>query len=193
MKQSFGPLRLTLVFTALVFLLGAYMLTMYLETMLGYYGISTVDVAHQHFAYIIGALLLAIACSSALASMRPLQNAATVLLLIFVHFAVFLAHGVMLVQGAAVPTTYIVAEMIYLICICTLLIRYFPTEIRAETLSKTADALVGVVQENLQKQQQEEQHTQQVIEDVKKEVQSAKRKDSISTFFQGIRDTFKRP
>jgi len=152
MKPSM-TLRLTLILTFLVSLIGAYFLLFSPEVIEKIYPQPIVlDIAHTQLAMVIGIFLIVFAAAALLGLVNPIKNASAIFILILMHFAAFVTDVVLLAQGTELPLRYLIPDMTYVLIICILLIRYYPTEPTAVDMTKTADQLVGAVQKQLKKE-----------------------------------------
>ena len=155
MFQSFTTLRVTLTLVITAHLAGAYVFFFAPELVAPAYAGSV------HLALILGVLLLVLAVGAFLAILNPVKNASIVTMLIISHFAVFILDVVLLARGLDLPLEYTIPEMAYLLMVCALLIRSFPTPMRAQDLDHTANALMKVVKKNLKKEKTEQSNLEE--------------------------------
>lgn len=166
MKQPFGALRGTLLLVTIGFVITAYACLL-APAWIGqfYEGISFPDPAHRHLCLILGALSIVMALGSLQAFLRPLKNAGIVSLLIVTHFSIFVVDVILLAQGTPVPFMALLVEMIYLVAVCALLVRFYPTEKRFKNLEETAEVLANVVKESMKKEEKKEEVVETTVVD----------------------------
>lgn len=168
--HSHMPLRVTLLIIAGVLLSMAWFCMAYPSFFTRFYQVTAFpDSAHSHLLIILGTLLLVYAAGAIFAAMRPVRNNGIVLLLIVLHFALFVVDIVLLARGAALPLRYVLPEMLYVLLMCTLLIRYYPVRDHGEELRETADVLVQTFQDRLRKDRKDEEKTKRNAEPEKAE------------------------
>lgn len=167
------PLRVTLLAVAGVLLATAWFCMAYPRFFARFYQVTAFpDNAHSHLLIIVGTVLVVYAAGAVLAALRPVRNSGIVLLLIALHFAVFVTNIVLLARGAALPLRYALPEMLYVLLICTLLIRYYPVRDHGEELRETADVLVQTFHDRLRKDRKGDE------EDVRKTKTEQERQDT---------------
>ena len=146
-------LRLTLILTFLVSVIAAYLLIFSPEVIQKVYPQQiTLDVLHTQLAMVLGLFFMVFAAAALLGLVNPIKNASAIMILILMHFGAFVLDIVLLARGSELPLRYLVPDMTYMLVICILLIRYYPTEPVPVDMSKTADELVGAVQKQLKKE-----------------------------------------
>ncbi len=156
MAQSFVALRLVLLGIAAVLLAFGYLFIFVPGFFGSFYSIEGFpDFAHTHLSMFAGVLLLVYGIGALLATVRPHRSTCMVMLLILLHFAVFIFDVVCLAQGQIVQLWYLLTEMVYALAVCVLLIRFFPVQAKAD-LSETAGVLVDAFQEQLKKREKAE-------------------------------------
>ena len=156
MKPSL-TLKLTLILTFLTSLIGAYFLLFSPEIIEKIYPEPIVlDIVHTHLAMASGLFLIVFAAAAFLGLVNPIKNASAILLLILMHFAGFVTDIVLIAKGTVLPLRLLIPDMVYVLAICILLIRYYPSEPATVDISSTADQLVGAVKKQLKKEKIEQ-------------------------------------
>lgn len=130
MKQSFTVLRIILAIVFLSNLYFAYVFFTQPESIAEIYQIELIDAVHQYLAMTVGALLGVFALGALLPLFRPLKYGSIIIMLLLMHFSIFLVD-VILLSRAAMSWTVLVPEMIYFLVISTLLVRYYPIREKA--------------------------------------------------------------
>ena len=124
MKQSIGTLRFVLALVFLVTLLAAYIFLSAPQFVLNFYeDVTQIDTAHVHLSMVTGAFLLVFAIGTLLAFLKPTKHAGTITLIILMHFAMFIIDVLIMARGTDLQLRYILPEIIYMLAVCTLLIR----------------------------------------------------------------------
>lgn len=141
MTQSFAALRATLTLVAL-FLLGiAYVLLLQPTLLIPVYGTGVAGVINLHLMMVTGMLFTVLGIGAVLAILRPLKNASIVTMLIIAHFSMFTADVIVLAKGMNLSMWLMIPEMVYLVVVCVLMVRFFPTQLKFKSMEETAEQL----------------------------------------------------
>lgn len=127
LTRPFQTLSLTLLFIALVNALVAYFLIIQPDTAIQLYWDGPIDNLHRSLAIALGAWILVTAVMAVMAFLKPLKHSGLVTLLIVTHFAIFTVDIVILARGF-LSSQLIFVEIAYVIVVCILLVRFFPTD-----------------------------------------------------------------
>ncbi len=119
-------LRLILAIVAAVNFYAAYVFFFTPEAISGLYALP-VDDLHTFFAMTIGALVSVFGLGALMAFFRPLKYGAIIIMLLLMHFTVFLIDVIVLARGQMLWQV-IVPEMVYFLIVSTALVRWYPTE-----------------------------------------------------------------
>lgn len=129
MKQPFTALRIVL---AIVFLANLYFAFIFIanpESVAEIYQMEILDTVHQYLAMTVGALLGVFALGALLPFVKPLKYGSIIIMLLLMHFSIFLVDVVLLSRGA-LSWTILLPEMIYFLLISTALVRYYPIRLK---------------------------------------------------------------
>lgn len=169
MKNSNATLRFTLLTVFVVNLLCTYIFLFKPGFMNIFYGMDGFpDIAHENLSTVIGVFLTVFTIGALLAFLRPIKNSGIVTMLILMHFSIFVLDVIFLAQDSPIPLLYLIPEMVYMLLICTLLIRSYPTEHAEVDLTKTADALVDTFEDRLKEREKKENAMRKKIEKERK-------------------------
>jgi len=125
MKQSFLVLRVILALVALSNVYFAYLFLMKPEAVIELYQFQAIDGVHQYLAMTVGALLSVFAVGALFPLVRPLKYGSIIIMLLLMHFSIFLVDVILLSRGVMRVFT-LLPEMIYFLVISTALVRYYP-------------------------------------------------------------------
>ena len=124
MKQSFTVLRIILIAVCAANFYAAYVFFATPEVISGMYG-QPMDHFHTFLAMVIGALMSVFAFGTILPIVKPLKYGAIIIMLLLMHFTIFLIDVVTLARGQ-MPWSVILPEMIYFLVVSTALVRWYP-------------------------------------------------------------------
>lgn len=125
MKQSFLVLRVILAFVVLANACLAYMFIVKPEAVIEMYQFQAIDGVHQSLAMTVGALLSVFAVGALFPLVKPLKYGSIIIMLLLMHFSVFLVDVILLSRGVLHLLT-VLPEVIYFLVISTALVRYYP-------------------------------------------------------------------
>lgn len=83
------------------------------------------DNAHQFLTMTVGALLSVFGLGALLAFFRPVKYGTIIIMLLLMHFMIFIIDVVVLARGQ-MPWKVIVPEMVYFLVVSTALVRWYP-------------------------------------------------------------------
>lgn len=90
-----------------------------------WYQLPPIDNAHRFLTMIVGALLSVFGLGALLAFFRPVKYATIVIMLLLMHFMIFLIDVIVLSRGQ-MPWQSIIPEMVYFLIVSTALVRWYP-------------------------------------------------------------------
>ena len=96
------------------------------------YGVQVVDAVHRSLSMSIGALLAVFALGAVLAFLRPQKYGAIIIMILLMHFSVFLIDVVIIAQGD-MPFGTLFPEIAYFLIISTALVRWYPVKGKEES------------------------------------------------------------
>ena len=138
MKQSFTALRIILLVVCAANFYGAYVFFATPEVISQMYG-QPMDNFHTFLAMTIGALLSVFGLGALLPVFKPLKYGAIIIMLLLMHFTIFLIDVVVLARGQ-IPWNTIVPEMIYFLVVSTALVRWYPVREKAKGMDAVSVA-----------------------------------------------------
>lgn len=118
-------LRLALLAVATVNLYVAYLFFFTPEVIGVWYTLPPIDNVHRFLTMMLGALLSVFGLGALLAFIRPVRYAAIVIMLLLMHFAVFLIDVIVIARGE-MPWDALMPEIIYFLIVSTVLVRWYP-------------------------------------------------------------------
>ncbi len=89
------------------------------------------DNFHRFLTMTIGALISVFGLGAILPIVKPLKYGAIIIMLLLMHFTIFLIDVVTLARGQ-MPWNVIVPEMIYFLVVSTALVRWYPVREKAK-------------------------------------------------------------
>lgn len=93
------------------------------------YQLQALDNAHRFLTMTVGGMFAAFGMGALLAFFRPVKYGSIIIMLLIMHFTVFLVDVIVLARGQ-MPWKIIVPEMIYFLIISTALVRWYPVRQR---------------------------------------------------------------
>jgi len=121
-------IRLILLVVATANFYAAYIFFISPEVISYIYQIPPLDNVHSFFTMVIGALLSVFGFGAVLAFFRPRKYGSIIIMLLLMHFMIFLIDVIVLSRGQ-MPWKSVVPEMTYFLIISTALVRWYPTEV----------------------------------------------------------------
>ena len=119
-------LRLVLAIVAGANLYAAYLFFFTPEVISVWYNLLPIDNVHRFLTMIIGALLSVFGLGALLALLRPAKYGAIIIMLLLMHFMIFVIDVIVLARGE-MPLRSVVPEMIYFLVVSTALVRWYPS------------------------------------------------------------------
>ena len=123
-------IRIILAIVATANLYAAYIFFISPEIIAYIYRIPPLDNVHSFLTMIIGALLSVFGLGAILAFFRPRKYGSIIIMLLLMHFMIFLIDVVVLARGQ-MPWKAVVPEMVYFLIISTALVRWYPVEVQS--------------------------------------------------------------
>lgn len=143
MRQSFIPLRSVLILVSAANLYVAYLFFTSPETLSAMYGLSPATDVQQYLTMTIGALLGVFGLGALLPFFRPLQYGTIILMLLLMHFSIFLIDVVVLSRGL-MDWQILLPEMLYFLVVSTALVRWYPVRVG---VSERKDGIIAPIKE----------------------------------------------
>lgn len=103
----------------------AYLFFLTPEAIAEIYQLEILDNAHRFLTMTVGGMFAAFGIGALLAFFRPVKYGAIIIMLLLMHFTIFLVDVIVLARGQ-MPWEIIVPEMLYFLVISTALVRYYP-------------------------------------------------------------------
>lgn len=124
-------IRIILAIVAAANFYAAYLFFMTPEILGIWYGLPPIDNTHRFLTMIIGSLLSVFGLGALLAFFRPVKYWSIIIMLLLMHFMIFLIDVIVLSRGQ-MPWEALLPEIVYFLIISTALVRWFPVR-RKET------------------------------------------------------------
>lgn len=118
-------IRLLLALVALANFYAAYLFFFTPEIIAVWYALPAIDNTHRFLTMTIGALLSVFGLGALLAFFRPAKYGSIIIMLLLMHFMIFLIDVIVLARGQ-MAWSAIVPEMVYFLIISTALVRWYP-------------------------------------------------------------------
>ncbi len=156
MKQTFLAIRVILALVVLANAYFAYLFFLRPELVIEMYQFQAIDAVHQYLSMTVAAFFMVFACGALVPLVRPVKYGSIIIMLLLMHFSIFLVDVVLLAQGVMRFTTLLPA-MAYFLIISTLLVRFYPIRIkekrdsddlRTQTSKKDIDATEGIIEQD---------------------------------------------
>ena len=125
MKQPFLVLRLVLLLVCAFNLYFAYQFFFTPDVLSKIYGVMPGDSVQQYLTMTLGAFMSVFGLGALLAMLRPLQYGAIIIMLLLMHFMIFVIDVIVLARGQ-MPWQVLAPEMVYFLIISTALVRWYP-------------------------------------------------------------------
>lgn len=111
------------------------------------YQLQALDNAHMFLTMTVGGMFAAFGLGALLAFFRPIKYGSIIIMLLIMHFTVFLVDVIVLARGQ-MPWKIIVPEMIYFLVVSTALVRWYPVRRKEAKEAKEKEEAkdVGVVE-----------------------------------------------
>ncbi len=124
-------IRLVLTTVAAGNLYAAYLFFFTPEIIGVWYGLPPPDNTQRYLTMVIGALLAAFGVGALVAMLRPIKYGAIIIMLLLMHFAIFLVDVIVLARGQ-MQFSSIAPEMVYFLVVSTALVRWYPVGRKTE-------------------------------------------------------------
>lgn len=128
-------LRLALAIVSAANLYVAYLFFFTPEVIGVWYTLPPIDNVHRFLTMTVGALLSVFGLGALLAFVRPIKYAAIIIMLLLMHFMVFIIDVIVLARGE-MPWDALVPEMIYFLIVSTVLVRWYPIKKKVEEVKE---------------------------------------------------------
>lgn len=118
-------IRIVLATVATANFYAAYLFFFTPEVLSSIYELPALDNTHQFLTMTVGALLSVFGLGALLAFFRPLKYGSIIIMLLLMHFMIFIIDVIVLARGQ-MPWKIIVPEMVYFLIVSTALVRWYP-------------------------------------------------------------------
>lgn len=118
-------IRIVLAIVATFNFYAAYLFFLTPEIIGVWYQLPPIDNAHRFLTMTVGALLSVFGLGALLAFFRPVKYGAIIIMLLLMHFMIFLIDVIVLSRGE-MSWQSIVPEMVYFLVVSTALVRWYP-------------------------------------------------------------------
>ena len=115
----------------------AYLFFLTPEVIAEIYQLEILDNAHRFLTMTVGGMFAAFGLGALLAFLRPVKYGSIIIMLLIMHFTIFLVDVIVLARGQ-MPWKIIVPEMLYFLVISTALVRYYPVRKKEAKEAKEA-------------------------------------------------------
>ena len=139
-------IRIILAIVAAANFYAAYLFFMTPEIIGIWYTLPPIDNTHRFLTMIIGALLSVFGLGALLAFFRPVKYWSIIIMLLLMHFMIFLIDVIVLARGQMLWQS-IVPELIYFLVMSTALVRWFPVKKKKKDEEKPVEVAAEVVEE----------------------------------------------
>jgi hypothetical protein len=118
-------IRVVLAIVAAANFYAAYLFFFTPEIIAVWYQLPPIDNAHRFLTMVVGALLSVFGLGALLAFFRPVKYGSIVIMLVLMHFMIFLIDVIVLARGQMTWQS-ILPEMVYFLIMSTALVRWYP-------------------------------------------------------------------
>jgi hypothetical protein len=118
-------IRLVLLVVCAANFYAAYLFFMTPEIIADIFQLPPLDNVHNYLTMIIGALLSVFGLGALLAFARPRKYGTIIIMLLLMHFMIFLIDVIVLARGQ-MPWEAILPELVYFLIVSTALVRWYP-------------------------------------------------------------------
>ncbi|MBT4119914.1 MAG: hypothetical protein HOG89_00770 [Candidatus Peribacter sp.] len=139
-------IRILLAVVAAANFYAAYLFFMTPEIIGIWYTLPPIDNTHRFLTMIIGALLSVFGLGALLAFFRPVKYWSIIIMLLLMHFMIFLIDVIVLARGQMMWQS-IVPELIYFLVMSTALVRWFPVKKKKKEPEVPVEVAAEVVEE----------------------------------------------
>tara|TARA_Y100000310_G_C20697455_1_gene826685 strand:+ start:5176 stop:5619 length:444 start_codon:yes stop_codon:yes gene_type:complete len=110
-----------------------------------WYVLPPIDNTHRFLTMIIGALLSVFGLGALLAFFRPVKYWSIIIMLLLMHFMIFLIDVIVLARGQ-MQWQSMIPEIVYFLVISTAMVRWFPVK-KKKKEEKPVEAIKEIVEE----------------------------------------------
>ncbi len=126
--KPFRTLSFALLLIVLVCAVFAYQCIWYPASVLSFFWVEDMDYLHHALMMYLGFWMIVTAVAAGIALYNPLKRKGIILVLIATHLSIAIGDIILLSQGQILGQRWFFFEITYMLIICALLVRFFPSE-----------------------------------------------------------------